>query len=404
MLSYYKSIFFLINVFKTFSLQSLYYIFNLGNYNFLDNLAYELTRCNILFVKLYQSLAGNTEVFNDKWISVFKKYINNVPYTTQNNDYKIIKQLGFETHDTKLINSGTIAVVYKTIYKNKDVIVKIKRNNLFLQEEIEKLELICNIISKFPYIKHLNLNNIINFNKESILNQLDFSKEVSNMKTMYKIHSRINYVKIPFVYEEFSNINKDVIVMEYLHGKTIYDIDANDKKEYANLFAQFGIKSLLFDGIYHADAHPGNIIFMKNNDQLVLGIIDFGLVNHLTKEEQNQYYLFYKHLDNKFELAKHIFNNLCETKKSITNENLEKLLYELREIVNIFNKKMTINEIYKINKILARYNSKLKDFFYKLLLGLSTCEGTMIYLTNTQENLKLLHEVYKKMTKNLILN
>lgn len=401
---------FIMKIFKTFSLQVLCYVLHFGNYNLTEHLLDELIKCNILFVKIYQGLAGNSVLLNDKYIQILKKYINKVPYTSKENDYKILSELGFNEETTQLINSGTIAVVYKSLYKNKEVIIKIKRDNLFLWREIENIEFICNLISCIPFLGYLKLNTIIKTNKEIILEQLDFKKEIANMQTMAKIHSRIKYVKIPFVYNEFTDINNDVIVMEYLHGRTIYEIDENEKEQYAEIFAQFGIKSLLFDGIYHADLHPGNVIFMKNNKQLVVGVIDFGLVNHLTRDEQNEYYHFFKFLNNKFNLASHILDNLSERLDNINSNsnsninNREQILVELQQIVYVFYKKMTLNEIYLINKMLYKYNYKLKEYFYKLLLGLASCEGTMIYLTNSGENLTLINKIYQKMTNNLLIN
>ena len=399
---------FILEVLKTFSLNSWLYIWNFSRYNFVEHLLEDLVKCNILFVKIYQALASNTIAIDKRYIKYLKKYTDHVPYTTLTNDKKIINDLGFNFDQTTLINSGTIAIVYKTIYKNKDVIIKIKREELFLKQEFEKMVFLCKLLSYIPILWNFNLTNVIETNRELILNQLDFKKEVSNIKTMQNIHRRIDYIKIPIVYEEFTDKNNDVIVMEYLYGNTIYKVHPSDYKNYALLFSQFGIKSLLFDGIYHADLHPGNIIFMKNNktNKNILGIIDFGIVNHITKEEQNNYFLFYKYLNNKFELAKHIIYNMSykENKQEQLSENKkEKLIYEIQEVVYIFNKKLTFDDILKISNILKKYDYKLCNYFYKLLLGLVSCEGTMNYLTNNKNNLELLNETFQKMYNHLLI-
>ena len=58
---------------------------------------------------------------------------------------------------------------------------------------------------------------------------------------------------IPTVYPEFTEINKDMIVMDYINGKTLYEINDDQKQnpqdadEFVFLLTKFGIKILPFD-------------------------------------------------------------------------------------------------------------------------------------------------------------
>ena len=62
--------------------------------------------------------------------------------------------------------------------------------------------------------------------------------------------------------------------------------------------SRFNIKSVFYDSLYHADLHSGNIIFMKEkdhqgiNDILKIGVIDYGIIGKLTREEQNIFFTF----------------------------------------------------------------------------------------------------------------
>ena len=69
--------------------------------------------------------------------------------------------------------------------------------------------------------------------------------------------------------------------------------------------SKFIIKSLLFDGLYHGDLHAGNILFLENNK---IGILDFGIIGELTREEQNEYFEFFNYL--KDEDIDSLINNL----------------------------------------------------------------------------------------------
>lgn len=98
--------------------------------------------------------------------------------------------------------------------------------------------------------------------------------------------------------------------MERIVGKTIYEVEHEDKDIYAKLLAQFNFKSVYYDAVYHGDIHPGNIFFIKelksesdcNSDDddddcddddsneekksmynYRIGLIDFGIIGVLKK-------------------------------------------------------------------------------------------------------------------------
>ena len=61
----------------------------------------------------------------------------------------------------------------------------------------------------------------------------------------------MDFVNIPYVYEEFTRGDDRVIVMERLFGTRLHDIMSDSEKaEYGPLVARFSMKSILYDRRY----------------------------------------------------------------------------------------------------------------------------------------------------------
>ncbi len=87
----------------------------------------------------------------------------------------------------------------------------------------------------------------------------------------------MDYIKIPLVYQQTDNC----IVMEYLDGVRLNEVQPADYETYARLVMKFGFITTIVHGFAHGDLHSGNILFMKDHK---IGIIDFGIVFELTEE------------------------------------------------------------------------------------------------------------------------
>lgn len=77
---------------------------------------------------------------------------------------------------------------------------------------------------------------------------------------------------------------KRVLTLEFFHGKHLDDALAAgwDGKKIASMSVGVVIKMIFEDGFFHADPHPGNIMVMGTAEEPVLGLLDLGLVGHLS--------------------------------------------------------------------------------------------------------------------------
>ena len=76
-----------------------------------------------------------------------------------------------------------------------------------------------------------------------------------------------------------------MLTSERVRGRGFYDVlgdSQEDKDRYGEIISRFANGSIVVDGIFTADPHPGNYIFMDDGR---ICFLDFGLVKRLDPEE-----------------------------------------------------------------------------------------------------------------------
>jgi len=293
-----KELSFLLNVFYIFSSEFIMYLF-LKNYSkFIYQLTERLASINILYVKIFQAIALNNSLIDDYTNNKLLKFTDNAPWNSD--DIRYYKLIELESkYDLKIINgyetpinSGMISLVYKA-YKRSNgdlVIIKMKRNDIDvkLNNAIENLKTFMYILSFIPIINRYKISDVVNKNIDIIRHQTNFNEEVDNILRIKQNCKNLKYVKIPDVYKEVTDEYSDFIMMEYIEGKKINEIDVNDYEEYAKQILKFGFVTTLLHGFTHGDLHSGNILFIKDDNEakykLKIGIIDFGIMFDIERQ------------------------------------------------------------------------------------------------------------------------
>jgi predicted unusual protein kinase regulating ubiquinone biosynthesis (AarF/ABC1/UbiB family) len=371
-------------------------------------------------------------------------FTDNAPYTTSEIDVesleRLIKEYFIEIKRPFVpIKSGTISLIFEgTLTKEheekKTVIIKCKRVGIDdkIKLAIHNMNHLLSFTKIIPHVKNLNVYDIYNENKQSIVDQLSFQKEVQNIELYYSkwIKPGLDYIKIPKVYSDITKQIPNIIVMEHIMGDTIYNICPQDKDRYAKLLAKFNFKSVFYDSIYHGDIHPGNVFFIKelkiksnasidDDDDFSedseseyhedkrykyrIGVIDFGIVGKISREMQNTIFHLFKGLyEKKHEtVAQCIINNLVEPKDKLTPE-------KKVELVNIISKYsenhfgqethrfLDAEDIIKINKILYSFGLEFSKDFCKIELSFAISDSVCKLLTNKTTYVDQLLTIFSK--------
>ena len=400
--------------------------------NMVKNIASKMSEKNIFFTKIFQAFANNNNLVDKELFHHFISYTDNVKYNTDEVDYNGLYELiniaskhgdDLSIESETPIKSGNIALVYNGKLNGKNIIIKYRRKNIIekFNKSISELELLVKISKKIPYLCDLNINDLFEENREIMTNQLNFLNEVKNIGIFYEKFNEVCTICIPKVYSYFTENNPCAIIMEKLEGTRIENILHDDKFEYSKILSRFNLKCVFYDSIYHADLHSGNIIFMKETCKqqpqqqqqqpvLKIGIIDYGIIGTMTREEQNIFFMFFKILvsKNHMELSKFITESLSEkidkAKPTISEGHKNILVNQISTIcstvLNNDTKFFGGEEIYEINKILKTQNLQFSKFFCRVELAIAISENVCNSLATNSSYIEQMMIAFKDIFGN----
>ena len=373
----------LVKTLSIISVECVKSLFYEGNDKCIINICQKLSNINIFYVKMFQAISSDNNILSSDVQQYLSNFTDHVPYGDEDIDTSyldVLSKYKYKLGSLTPINSGVMSLVYE-IYneKNEKFIMKVKRKNIDkrLQESIEEMSFIISTISLIPYVSAMNLKDVFAENIESFMEQLDFNQEVHNMIYFQQKNKNLEYIETPTVLEEITTYNKNVIVMSFIEGKKLTELDNDEKDKYCELLAKFGVKCVFFDGVYHGDLHQGNLLFMKKGDEYVIGVLDFGVIGKITREEQNKFYGFMLQFYNsQFNDAANLFldnhvgpkENLERLSEETKNKIIQEISSILERIITI-TKHATPNDMYTISNILHGYDLRILRYFCKVQLA-----------------------------------
>jgi len=389
--------------------ESMYYLIYRNYKNSIHRITSQLSKKNVLYVKMFQAFALNNKIIDETINQEIIQYSDSVPYDFNDIDWKtfynVIDKYNLDdNYDSTSVKSGMISVVFKLKKLDSDnyLILKMKRKDIDkkLDDAIEKLKFIVWILSLFPLFNKLEIPLLFNKNIIILKEQLDFNIEVDNTIEMREVCKNNTYIKIPYVFKEATELYQNVILMEFIEGKHISNIDPEDYYHFAKLVVKYGCINTCCHGMFHGDLHSGNILFIKNNNEqekscnhkYQLGIIDFGIVMRVNDCVKNKFVLLYSEFvtSKPRETAIKLIDILLEPKGFIDELQVEDKNYIINIISDIvtviiekskkefqsliFDFVFNLNN-YLNNKDLKKYGIKINEEFIKIQMGISMAYG-----------------------------
>lgn len=237
------------------------------------------------FIKLGQLLALRPDLIGKDYSKEFEKLLMDIDPLPSLVVKNILNNKGFKNFNYKPLGCGSIAQVHKAKVlvngKLKDVAVKIKKPNVekVFAEDIKIMEFMAEKFKQKYNPTYFDPVDVVSEFKRYTEKELDLSHEASNIKIFYNNFKNSKKVKIPKVFDEISDSN--ILVMEYVEGKNILDIDKNTKQAYNVIrnVTDSVYKMLFEDRFFHADLHPGNVFVNKGK----VIFLDYGIVGHIDK-------------------------------------------------------------------------------------------------------------------------
>ena len=236
------------------------------------------------FIKIGQMLSVRDDLLSTKFTKTFKTLQDSVPSDsyltvkkTIESELDLLIEDIFEEFTKAPFASASMGQAHHAKLKNGDtVVVKVQHPNIAeeIMLDLQLFERALPLIKYIPETSVVDLNGVLQEVRRSLTNELDFFKESKNGVLFYEKNDHWQEIRSPKIYEAFCS--KKVIVMEAMPGENLnhlMNITADEppliegydnqqlKQSIAKLLVEKFMKQVFDDGFFHADPHPGNILF-----------------------------------------------------------------------------------------------------------------------------------------------
>lgn len=227
----------------------------------------------------------------------------------------------FEYIEEEPFASASIGQVHRArLRTGEDVAIKLIKKDFTqsFKKDVRAVELFFRILITFyPKLRRVaNPLGILNDIKTYTLSELDLRNELRGQDTLmgfyedYKNVYDMSALRFIKMYRELSNEN--LLVSEYVDGKTLDELLDEDELDYSfllNLFNVVGVYMFRV-GTFHGDVHPGNIM-VRNEDEMVF--VDNGSLGYVEGKIKKGLFNFFDALCHyEFDKAANYLNEMSE--------------------------------------------------------------------------------------------
>jgi ubiquinone biosynthesis protein len=251
------------------------------------------------FVKLGQVLSTRPDLLSPSWIAELERLHSDVkPVSFDELLPQIEKALGrspfdvFADVEREPHAAASIAQVHRAkLPSGASVVLKVRRPGISakIAADFRLLDHLANLIEhEMPEARRFAPVQIVAQFRRSLERELDLGVEARHIDRFARNFAHDPHIVIPKVYWDFTSSLMNV--QEYVAGIPGADLPAIatadfDRKVLAARGSDAVLKMILIDGFFHADPHPGNVLYLPGNR---IALIDFGMVGRLSALRRSQ--------------------------------------------------------------------------------------------------------------------
>jgi predicted unusual protein kinase regulating ubiquinone biosynthesis (AarF/ABC1/UbiB family) len=236
------------------------------------------------FSKLGQVLSTRPDLLPVEYIEELALLQSHMPPMPESEVVRVSEQeLGvpwedvFASIDPKPLAAGTIAQVHRATLENGDrVVIKVQRPTARaeIEQDLALLAVFAEKVGKRPALNQvIDMEAVFKHLSTSLQRELDFRQEADNIGRMQGVLADYHCLAVPAVHRDLSTSR--LLVMEEIQGIPIKQAPAGAERiEAARQLLESYYKQIIVDGFFHADPHPGNLMWWKNR----IYFLDFGMV------------------------------------------------------------------------------------------------------------------------------
>jgi ubiquinone biosynthesis protein len=237
------------------------------------------------FCKLGQILSTRPDLIPPEFIAELAQLQDNVPALTEEQVVKVMEQeLGvpwedvFDHIEPAPLAAGTIAEVHRATLANGDpVVVKVQRPDAKeqIEQDLALLGVFAEKVSGRQQLKQvIDMEAVFHHLSTSLHRELDFRQEARNMERLREVIAPFSRLAVPDLYPDYSTSR--LLTMRDVQGGPISIApEGTVRHEVAVQLLESFYKQVMVDGFFHADPHPGNLMWQPVEDRLYF--LDLGM-------------------------------------------------------------------------------------------------------------------------------
>ena len=251
------------------------------------------------FVKLGQMLSTREDLLPPAWTSELAQLHSHVPpvpfdellpqveQALGRSPFDVFSDLEREPHA-----AASIAQVHRAkLASGAAVILKIRRPGIEtkIDADLRILGQLAQVMEReLPEARCYRPVQVLDQLRRSLGRELDLAVEARSTERFARNFADDGDIVIPKVFWAWTsgvmNVQEEIVG---IRGNDLAAIDAAglDRAALAARGADAVLKMILVDGFFHADPHPGNVMYLPGNR---IALIDFGMVGRLSPARRNQ--------------------------------------------------------------------------------------------------------------------
>src|SRR5215217_5011428 len=251
------------------------------------------------FIKLGQMLSTREDLLPPSWtteLALLHSQVAPVPFdellpqvakALGNSPFEVFRDVEREPYA-----AASIAQVHRAKLANgTPVILKIRRPGIEVKidADLRLLAQLADLVEReMQEARAYRPVEVVSQLRRSLDRELDLSVEARHTERFARNFAGDPNILVPHVYPEWTSSVMNV--QEHIEGIRGDDLGAIvaaglDRKLLAARGADAVLKMILVDGFFHADPHPGNVLYLPGNR---IALIDFGMVGRLSPVRRKQ--------------------------------------------------------------------------------------------------------------------